>query len=131
MQNPNDVTTQAFDGYVGEIAIELGITDKRVYELLGRDNHYPKLWRLLNPLGRIAADRLELVRAGFNARCDRILLAGATASTPATVHEQISQAMQKILDNAPPAERRKEIVEAIAELAKELNKCGGETNPNA
>lgn len=123
MQNPNDVTTQAFDGYVAEIAIELGITDKRVYELLGRDNHYPKLWRLLTPLGRIAPDRLALVKADFDSRCDRILLKGSTPSTPATVHEQISQAMQKILEDAPPAERRKEIVEAIAELAKELNKC--------
>lgn len=128
MQNPNDVTTQAFDGLVGEIAIELGISDKRVYELLGRDNYYPKLWRLLTPLGRVQADRLELVRADFNARCDRILNKNTTASTPATVHEQISQAMQKILEHAPAAERRKEIVEAIAELAKELNKCGGETH---
>lgn len=125
MQNPNDVTTQAFDGYVGEIAIELGITDKRVYELLGRDNHYPKLWRLLTPLGRIAPDRLGLVRADFNARCDRILNTNSEPSTPATVHQQICEAMQAILDNAPPSERRKEIVEAIAELAKELNKCGG------
>jgi len=129
MQNPNDVTTQAFDGCVGEIAIELGITDKRIYELLGRDNYYAKIWRLLTPLGRINPERLALVRADFNARCDRILLAGADPSTPATVHLQVSQAIQKILENAPPAERRKEIVEAIAELAKELNKCGGETNP--
>lgn len=127
MQNPNDVTTAAFDGFVGEIALELGITDKRVYELLGRDNHYPKLWRLLTPLGRIAPGRLALVQADFNARCDRILLKDATPSTPATVHQQITEAMQAILDNSPPATRRKEIVEAIAELAKELNKCGGES----
>lgn len=126
MLNPNDVTTQAFDGLVGEIAIELGITEKRVYELLGSDNYYPKIWRLLNPLGRIAPDRLALVKADFNARCDRILLAGAAPSTPASVHQQITEAMQKILENAPAAERRKEIVEAIAELAKELNKCGEE-----
>lgn len=128
MQNPNEVTTQAFDGFVAEIAIELGITDKRVYELLGRDNPYPKLWRLLNPLGRIQADRLELIRADFNARCDR-LFRGSSPSTPATVHQQVSEAIQKILEKAPSHERRKEIVEAIAELAKELNKCGGETNP--
>lgn len=125
MQNPNEITTQAFDGFVAEIAIELGISDKRVYEMLGRDNYYPKLWRLLTPLGRIAPDRLALVQADFNARCDRVLHTNSTPSTPATVHEQISQAMQKILENAPPAERRREIVEAIAELAKELNKCGG------
>ncbi|MFL5478708.1 MAG: hypothetical protein ACJ79X_06805, partial [Gemmatimonadaceae bacterium] len=65
--------------------------------------------------------------ADFNSRCDRILFQNATPSTPATVHQQITEAMQKILENAPAAERRKEIVEAIAELAKELHKCEGET----
>lgn len=125
MQNPNNVTTQAFDGVVGEIAGELGITDKRFYEILARDNYYVKFWQKMGtPLGIAHADRLELIRADFNARCDRLTLGKTAPSTPATVHEQITQAFQKILENAPRAERRKEIVEAIAELAKELHKCG-------
>lgn len=123
MLNPKDVTTQAFDGLAGEIATELGITPKRVYELLGNDNCYPKLWRMLNPLGRLAPDRLALVQADFNARCDRVLLKGATPSTPASVHKEITEAFQKILEKAPAVERRNAIVEAIAELAKELHKC--------
>lgn len=116
--------TQAFDGFVGEIADELGITDKRIYEILGRDNPYPKTWRLLNPLGRIAPEQLRLVQADFNARCARILENNSTPSTPSSVHKEFTEAMQAILDRAPKSDRKKEILEAIAELNKELEKCG-------
>jgi len=124
MQNPNDVTTQAFDGVVGEISGELGITDKRFYEILARDNYYVKFWQKMGtPLGIAHPDRLELIRIDFEARCVRLIRGKVEPSTPASVHEQISQAMQSILEKAPPAVRRKEIIEAIAELAKELSKC--------
>ena len=122
MQNPNSAMTQAFDGYIGEIANELGITDKRIYEILGRDNPYPKLWRLLNPLGRLDFDRLLLVQADFNARVARI---GLKESKPCVskTHKELSEAMQKILENAPKHERKCEILEAIAELQKQLQLC--------
>ncbi len=122
MQNPNNVTTQAFEGMFGEISIELGISDKRLYEMLGRDNPYTKTWRLLTPLGRLDPDRLELMRADFNARCDRIVGRKATPSTAATVHKEVSEAVQAIIEKAPRAERRRQITEAIAELNKELHK---------
>lgn len=123
MQNPNEAMTQAFDGYVGEIAIEIGITDKRIYEILGRDNPYPKLWRLLNPLGRLNPDRLGLVQADFNARCRRIYRPFSGLSNPASLHQQVSEAVTAILANAPRCDRKKEILEAIAELQKELEMC--------
>ncbi len=120
MQNPNSVMTQAFDGNVGEVAIELGITDKRIYELLAKDNPYPKLWRMLNPLGRIAPLRLQIVRADFNARCARILDKQLPGSTPASMHKELSDAINSVLAKAPKAEQKKEIYEAIAELYQRL-----------
>lgn len=123
MQNPNDVTTRAFDGLVGEIAIEIGVTDKRIYEILGRDNPYPKCWRLFNPLGRIAPDRLALIRADFNARCDRLTGPRPTPSTPATLHKEVSDAINAVLAKAPSADRKREILEAISELQKQLELC--------
>ena len=126
MQNPNDVTTQAFDGFVGEVASELGVSDKRIYEILGRDNPYPKIWRLLNPLGRLAPDRLEIVRADFNARCDRITLGRTTPATTETVHKEFSEAFLLHLKKcSSKAECRTAILEAIAELSKLLGQYGG------
>ena len=43
MQSPHSVTTQAFDGLVEEVAIEIGVSDKRLYDMLGRHNPYLKL----------------------------------------------------------------------------------------
>lgn len=123
MQNVNSVMTTAFDGYVLEVSDELGITDKRIYHILGKENPYLKTWRLLNPLGRIAPERLRLVQADFNARCARILDKNSTPSTASSVHKEFTEAMQTILDKAPRYERKKEILEAIAELNKELEKC--------
>ena len=123
MQNPNSVMTTAFDGYVLEVSDELGISDKRIYEILGRDNPYPKTWRLLNPLGRIAPERLRLVQVDFNARCARILKPNDVPSTPASLHKEVSEAITAILAKAPRGERKTQILEAIAELQKELEKC--------
>ncbi len=123
MQNPNNVTTQAFDGLVLEISIELGISDKRVYELLSKDNPYPKLWRMLTPLGRIEPARLRLIQADFNARCSRILDRDLTPSTPATLHRELSEAVNSVLEKAPKSQQKKEITEAIAELNKRLEMC--------
>lgn len=123
MQNVNDVLPQAFDGNVREVAQDLTISDKRLYQMISVNDPYRKLWRILTPLGRRSPESLALVRADFNARCDRILLPNQTPSTPATVHEQVSQAFQAILESHPKWRRSKEIREAIAELQKELAKC--------
>lgn len=114
--------TQAFDGLVNEVCIELGITDKRVYELLGKDNPYPKTWRLLTPLGRLDYERLLLVQADFNARVARL---GPNGNLPCTsrLHKELTEAMQAVLDKAPKIDRKCQILEAIAELQKQLILC--------
>jgi hypothetical protein len=129
MQNPNDVTSQAFKGHVEEVASDLAITDKRMYELLARDNPYPKFWRIATPLGRIDPNRLELIRADFNARCDRLTRGRVTPSTVESLHKEVYEAVQKVLERAPKAERRQAIVEAIAELQKEMDKCDENVAP--
>lgn len=123
MQDPNSVIAQAFDGYVTDVADELGLSYQRVGEIVGKDNPYPKLWRILNPLGRNAPERLRCVQADFNARCERVYSKNPAPSTASSVHKEFTEAMQKILDKAPRHERKKEILEAIAELNKELEKC--------
>ncbi len=123
MQNPTNVLSQAFDGLVNEVSLELGISDKRIYQMLAVNNPYTKTWRLLNPLGRLNTERLTLVKADFNARCDRILKPAQSPSTIATVHQQVAEAIQSILEKHDRAMRKRQILEAIAELQKELEKC--------
>lgn len=122
MQNTNSVMTQAFDGMVGEVCVEIGITDKRLYELLGKDNPYPKMWRLLNPLGRLNFDRVLLVQADFNARIARLSPA-QSAPCCSALHKELAEAVQAVLDKAPAAQRKQQILEAVAELQKQLSLC--------
>ena len=121
MQNPNDVTTQAFDGIVKEISGELGITDKRFYEILARDNYYAKFWsKMGTPLGMTHPDRLEIIRADFNARCDRLTRDRTVPSTVATLNKECDEAVQDVLEQKPPAETRESLLEARAEIDKQL-----------
>lgn len=120
MQNPNDVTTKAFDGVVLDISNELGITDKRFYEILARDNYYVKFWQKMGtPLGIAFPDRLELIRADFNARCAR-LIDGRSTTSPSKLNKEMDEFMQLVLERAPITQRRQAAIEAIAELQKEL-----------
>lgn len=123
MQNPNSVMTAAFDGNVTEIANELGLTNKRIYHILGTNDPYSKLWRLLNPLGRVAPNQLRIIQADFNARCTRLFLPNQSPSTTASLHKEVSEAITAILAKAPKEERKIEILQAISELQKELEKC--------
>lgn len=115
--------TQAFEDYVSEIATEISVKPRRVYEILDRDNPYTKLWRLLAPLGRIDPDRLRLVQGDFNARCARLIGNNGPPSTVSSIHKEATDVVQKILDGAPKCERKTEILELINELNKELGKC--------
>lgn len=103
---------EAAEGLVKEIAFELGLTTKRVYELLGKDDSYPKVWRLLRVIGRLNKDRLRRVRADFNARCDASLENDSTRVTCAEAHREFSEALQCWLEDKPVAQQRKELIEA-------------------
>jgi len=126
MQNPNSVITQAFEGLVLDVSHELAISDKRVYEMLSRDNPYPKIWRLLNALGRINPERLRLVQSDFNARCTRILGNDKSPAALASLHKEASEAIQIVIENGEKNQRKKEILEAITELQKQLELCDSE-----
>ena len=122
MQSTNSVTTQAFDGMVREVSTELGITDKALYLQLGKNNPYARLWRILTPLGRLDFDRLLIIQADFNARVARI---GKKEMKPciSETHKEVTEAIQAILEKKSKAERKCEILEAIAALNKELADC--------
>lgn len=121
MQNPRTATTAAFDGLVQEVCVELGISDKRLYEILGPDNYYDKLWRILTALGRVAPDRIEIMRADFNARCDRLTSGRTTPVTAAEEHRELNDVVHARLSEMTPDEQLRQIDEAIETLGRRRN----------
>jgi hypothetical protein len=116
-----DILANASEGFVKGLALEIDVKLARMYELLSKDNPYPKLWRILRPLGRINREGLRLVQADFNARCAAILDTDHDPVSPSQLHKELSEVVQVHLDQHTEAEQRKEIIEAIALLQHRLN----------
>lgn len=106
-----DVVAEASHGFVKALADELDVHLARMYELLSKDNPYPKLWRILRPLGRFNPEGLRLIRADFNARCEA-LLSTSSPVTGAQLHKELSEAVQSSLAKLPVADQRRELTEA-------------------
>jgi hypothetical protein len=119
MQNSNDVIVQAADGFVKHLADDLDISLARMYELLGKDNPYPKAWRILRAIGHHNPDGLRLIQSDFNNRCEA-LLQNQPATSVARVNKELHDVTQAELEQKPSAERKTEILEAIAILQARL-----------
>lgn len=119
MQDSTNVIVQAAQGYVDGLRQELDVTLTRMYEILGNDNPYPKVWRILRPLGRLNPAGLRSVQLDFNARCAAILTK-PRCTTDARLHKELNEAIQAALSKAPPCEQRTQIIEAMAELEARL-----------
>ena len=85
-----------------------------------KDNPYPKLKRILGPLGRRSPDGLRLVQADFNAWCAAVLSDEIPTVTTAEIHKELNEVIQAALDKLPPAQQRQQITEAISILCKRL-----------
>jgi hypothetical protein len=119
------ILAQAFTGLVEDTAKALNVSDKRIYEMLGRDNPYNKLWRLLNELGKRNPNQLRIIQADFNAKCS-VWYPRLSAFSTWVMHEKVSFAVTSILAKTPKDERRTAILTAIAELNKQLEQCDNE-----
>jgi hypothetical protein len=119
MKDSNDVIVQAADGFTKQLADDLDISLARMYELLGRDNPYPKAWRILRSIARHNPDGLRLIQSDFNHRCEA-LLQDQPATSVARINKELHDVTQSELEQKPPAERRTEILQAIAILQARL-----------
>lgn len=116
----NDVVAEAATPCIKRLMIELDVKTARIYEMLGKDNPYGKLWRILRPLGRLNPDGLRNVQADFNARCDALLAESAAPVSTAELHKELNEAIQAALANKPAEVQRKEITQAISILCKRM-----------
>ncbi len=119
MQDSNDVIVQAADGFVKQLAGELDLSLARMYELLGKDNPYPKAWRILRAIGHHNPEGLRFIQSDFNRRCEA-LLNDLPSTSVAQINKELHDVTQAELEQQPAARRRTEILEAIAILQARL-----------
>jgi hypothetical protein len=115
MQDPHSVITQAAAGHVIELAEEYGVRITRMYEILGKDNPYPKSRTLIRRLGKFNKQGVRLIRADMNALFTQILGDQPPADiTAAAVHKEAFEAIDAMLTNKPAGQQIDELRELIA-----------------
>jgi hypothetical protein len=109
-----DVVADAAAPVIKEMMIDLDVRTARMYELLSKDNPYPKLWRILLSLGKRNPEGLRHIQADFNARCEALLSETVAPITAAKLHKELSDVVQCHLAEKPVDEQRRELIEAVS-----------------
>ncbi len=120
MLDSHSVITQAVKGIVDELKDEMEVTQGRMYEILGKDNPYPKTKRIIRAIGRCDKSpdkrRVRLIKADLDAMFCQILGNEATEVDCAEFHLELSEAVQAKIAGKSSAECLKEFREARAML---------------
>jgi hypothetical protein len=120
MLDAKSVITTVTEGFVEELARRREISERRMYELLGRDCAYPKAKRLIRDIAQINPSGARLIKADMDAMWSEILDHETGEVTDAEMNRELNQAMQARLEAKSRSERLKECREAIGILQREI-----------
>lgn len=113
MQDAHSVITHAAKGHVEEIAAEMEVGLRRMYEILGNDNPYPKAKRLIRKIGKFNKDGVRGIRSDLDAMFDDILGEDAREVTAAELHKEAFEAIDAMLQDKSPADQLQELRELV------------------
>lgn len=121
MQDAHSVITHATSGHVPALAREMEVGERRMYEILSKDNPYPKTKRLIRNIGKFNKPGVREIKADLDAMFADIL-ADEPAAVPsvAKIHKEAFDVIDAELEGKPAAEQKKEIRELIAVLMSKL-----------
>lgn len=124
MKDSNCVVVQAADGHAKQLADLYDVSLTRMYEILGKDNPYPKLLKLLRTLAneRCNPAGVREIQADLNARIDRMLSPVEREPSVASIHDECADVTSAKLRGVDLQTRKKEVLQAISVLTREL-KC--------
>lgn len=120
MQDSSSVIVQAADGHVKDLARIYDVSLPRMYEILGRDNPYPKAIRLTLAIAEVNPVGLLLIRDDFVLRC-QAAIGDIPPIALAKLNRELQDVPQSILDRHSLEKREREINEAILALYAELH----------
>lgn len=116
MRDAASVITEAAGGFVEELRNIYEVSTPRMYEILSKDNPYPKAKRLIRAIAAVNPDGVALIKADIDAMfatCDLSKKKGGS-TTPADLHREAFEAVQALLADRPRAEQQKELRELVA-----------------
>lgn len=107
------VISQAAKGIVEKLADDREISTTRMYEILGKDNPYPKAKKLIRDIARNNPNGARLIKADMDALWIDILEPVVEPSLE-ELHKEAFEAVQAVLANKPRDVKAAELRELIA-----------------
>ena len=121
MRDPKSVITAAAKPVFDELVKEYEVSDSRMYEILSKDNPYPKAKRLIRAVGRYNPAGARLIKADLDAMFTDILDEETIkAPTDAELAKELHDVIHARLAGLTRAERLAECREALAVIHSEM-----------
>lgn len=120
MRDSRSVITNSIKGIATEdLAFEMDVSTTRMYEILDRDNPYPKCKQLIKAIGKHSTKGARLIKADLDTLFSNILEESPEMTTAVDLHRESFEALQCILADKPDAMKAKELRELIS-VAQQL-----------
>lgn len=115
MQDAHSVITTAAKGFVEELAKRREISMARMYEILGKDNPYPRAKVLIRDIAEVNPQGVRLIKADIDAMfADLLEPVQLKAVTTARINTEAYEAIDALLTNKCAADQKRELRELIA-----------------
>ncbi|MCP9496680.1 MAG: hypothetical protein MSG64_19765 [Pyrinomonadaceae bacterium MAG19_C2-C3] len=115
------VTTRIFKDFVQKAAMTRGISDGRMHVIVHHHCPYPKTLALLGSLAPHNPAGVRELQAHFNAWIEYLLAPfESRESNPLSLHKECYEAVNATLAGGCTDTREREILQAIADLYREL-----------
>lgn len=124
MMDSTSVISHATKGIVSELANDYEVTVQRMYEILGKDNPYPKVRKLIRSIARHNQEGARLIKADLDALFTDVLEDSVKASLE-DLHRESFEAVQALLADKPRAVKEAELRELIAIACSMLANVNG------
>lgn len=118
MLDAHSVITHVTAKHVAELAQEMEVGLSRMYEILGKDNPYPKCKRLIRKIAKVNIAGVGPIRADMMSLFDELLREDERDVSAAELHKEAFEAVDALLSGKSADEQIRELRElvAIAEL---------------
>jgi hypothetical protein len=115
MKDAASVITQTTLKIADKLAEDMEVSIPRMYEILSKDNPYPKAKRLIRAIGRHNPAGIRLIKADMDAMfADLIEPTRLSAVTVKEVHKEAFDAIDAMLCDKPAADQKRELRELVA-----------------
>lgn len=122
MQDARSVITQVTRGFVHKLAKRREVSEARMYEILGKDNPYPKAKIMIRDIAEVNPSGIAVIRADLEAMFHELESTGSDREISAVeLHKEAFEAIDAVLQGKSAADQLRELRELQAVVEMKIN----------